>query len=86
MTTSGFLGLRVAITNSEGHKHAYRLGKIDDHTDILTGTTTGAQSVAETLKAKAEAEIAEAKSGSTVAIEELIDNGDGTSTWKVQGS
>jgi hypothetical protein len=78
--TSARIGLRVACEDAGKHKHAYRLGCIQDHTEIMTGENHAAIEVAESLKSQAEADPTE--SGNTVTIEELVDNGNGTSTWK----
>jgi hypothetical protein len=56
---------------------AYRVGRIDDHVDLLTGETTSADEVAEILVEQAKAEYPDCE----VAIQRLIDNGDGTSKW-----
>jgi hypothetical protein len=56
---------------------AYKLGRVQDHTDVLTGKTTSAGDVAELFVEQAKAEFP----GCFVVIERLVDNGDGTSKW-----
>lgn len=57
---------------------AYRLGRIEDFVNPLTGETTPKDEVAKALLAAA----AEEHPGLRVSIEYLHDNGDDTGTWK----
>ncbi len=69
--------MRVAVTDADGNTHAFRLGRIDDFVNPITGETHSREEVAEALKAQAEAEFPD----STVTVQALVDNGDDTSTW-----
>lgn len=59
---------------------AYRLGRIDDFVNPITGETTSKVDVAAALVEQAKAD----HPGLEVSIEHLHDNGDDTSTWKDQ--
>lgn len=86
--------MRVAVhhparTNAEGvavpeSVSAYRLGRIDDFVNPITGETTSKEDVAAKLLADAQAEFPDCQ----VVLERLVcnndgtpENGGGTSTW-----
>lgn len=56
---------------------AFRIGRIEDYVNPLTGETTPAAEVAEQLLQQAKDEFPDAE----MSIEHLVDNGDGTSRW-----
>lgn len=60
---------------------AFRLGRIHDFVNHLSGETTEAAEVAKVLFGQAAKEHPDCR----VVIEHLVDNGDGTSRWVPEG-
>ena len=69
--------MRVAVTNADGDTHAFRVGRIEGFTNLLTGETASPEEVAAALVVQAEEENPDC----TVTIQRLVQNGDGSSTW-----
>lgn len=76
--------MRVAVypdSDKQGTPFAYKLGRIVDgqhNHNIVTGETTPIEDVIKGLVEQANGEFPDA----TVVVEQLHDNGDGTSSWR----